>query len=123
VLYVATERPPGGVVAPAEPVAAQLTPPGTVLLAERAGGAGTGLEPCGLEPGELERIRRRGYAVGAQHALEGVECAAAPVRTSDGPATTALALCAPRDRFQARLDEYTRAIAGAGKRIARSVRR
>jgi DNA-binding IclR family transcriptional regulator len=51
-----------------------------------------------------------------------VDCAAAPVRTSDGPATAALALCAPHDRFQARRDEYTRAIAGAGERIARSAR-
>ena len=84
VLYVASERPPGGVAAPAEPVAAQLTPPGTVLLAERAGDIG------GLEPGELERTRRRGDAVGAQCALEGVDCAAAPVRRSDGPATAAL---------------------------------
>ncbi len=107
VLYVTSERPPDGVAAP----------PGTVLLAERAGGGSSG-----LEPGELERTRRRGYAVGAQRALEHVECAAAPVRTGDGPASTALALCAPRDRFQARLDEYTRAIAGAGERIAGSVR-
>ena len=107
--YVASQRPPDGVAAPAEPVAAQLTPPGTVLLAERASGAGSG-----LEPGELERTRQRGYALGAQRALEGVDCAAAPVRTSDGPATAALALCAPRDRFQARRDEYTHAIAGAG---------
>jgi DNA-binding IclR family transcriptional regulator len=113
VLYVASERPPGGVAAPAEPVAAQLTPPGTLLLSERAGGIGS----------ELERTRRRGYAVGAQRALEGVDCAAAPVRTSDGPATAALALCAPRDRFKARRDEYARAIAGACERIARSVRR
>ncbi len=45
VLYVASERPPGGVAATAEPVAAHLTPPGTVLLAERAGGIGSGLEP------------------------------------------------------------------------------
>jgi DNA-binding IclR family transcriptional regulator len=115
VLYVASQRPPGGVAAPVEPVAAQLTPPGTVLLAERTGIAGG-------EPGDLERTRLRGYAVGAQRALDGVDCAAAPVRTGDGPATAALALCAPRERFQARRDEYTRAIAGAGKRIARSVR-
>jgi DNA-binding IclR family transcriptional regulator len=118
VLYVASERPPGGVAAPAGPVAAQLTPPGTVLLAERDGETGGG-----LDPDEAERVRRRGYAVGTQRALEGVDCAAAPVRTSDGPASAALALCAPRDRFQARRDEYTRAIAGAGERIARSVRR
>jgi DNA-binding IclR family transcriptional regulator len=116
VLYVASQRPPDGVAAPAEPVAAQLTPPGTVLLADRVDGGG-------LEAGELERTRRRGYAVGAQRALEGVDCAAAPVRTSDGPATVALALCAPRNRFEARRDEYTRAIAGAGERIGRSVRR
>ena len=123
VLYVVSERPPGGVAAPAEPVAAQLTPPGTVLLAERAGDIGSEFESGGFEPGELERTRRRGYAVGAQRALAGVDCAAVPVRTSDGPATAALALCAPRDRFQARRDEYTRALAGAGERIARSVRR
>lgn len=116
VLYVDSARPPGGVAAPAESVAAELTPPGTVLLAEQAG-------DTGLEAGELERARRDGYAVGAQRALEGVQCAAAPVRAGDGPATTALALCAPRDRFQARHDQFTRAVAGAGERIARSVRR
>jgi DNA-binding IclR family transcriptional regulator len=116
VLYVASERPPGGVAAPAEPVAAHLTPPGTVLLAERADFG------IGVEPGELERTRRHGYAVGAQRALDGVDCAAAPVRTSDGPATAALALCAPRDRFQPRRDQYTRAIAGAAERVARSLR-
>jgi DNA-binding IclR family transcriptional regulator len=114
VLYVASERPPDGVTAPSEPVAAPLTPPGTVLLAELGDG--------GLAPDEAERVRRRGYVVGSQRALDDVECAAAPVRTSDGPATTALALCAPRDRFQARRDAYARALAGAGKRIARSVR-
>jgi DNA-binding IclR family transcriptional regulator len=118
VLYVATVRPPGGVAAPAEPVAAQLTPPGTVLLAERAGATAGGPDAAALE-----RTLRRGYAVGAQRALEGVDCAAAPVRTSDEPATAALALCAPRDRFRARRDEYTRAVTGATKRIGRAVRR
>lgn len=117
VVYVASQRPPGGVAAPPEPVAAELTPPGTVLLAERADGIASG-----LEPGELERTRQRGYAVGTQRALEGVECAAAPVRSGDGPATAALALCAPRERFQVRREEYTRAIAGAGEWIARAVR-
>jgi DNA-binding IclR family transcriptional regulator len=106
------------VAAPAEPVAAQLTPPGTVLLAERAGATAGGPDAAALE-----RTLRRGYAVGAQRALEGVDCAAAPVRTSDEPATAALALCAPRDRFRARRDEYTRAVTGATKRIGRAVRR
>jgi DNA-binding IclR family transcriptional regulator len=118
VLYVASERPPGGVAAPAAPVAARLTPSGTVLLAERDGESDGALDPA-----EAERVRHRGYAVGTQRALERVDCAAAPVRTGDGPANMALALCAPRDRFQARRDEYARAVAGAGHRIARSVRR
>ena len=117
VLYVASERPPRGVSAPAVPVAADLTPTGMVLLADRADTGG------GLDPAEAERVRRRGYAVGTQRALDGVHCAAAPLRTSDGPATAALALCAPSDRFEARRDEYARAIAGAGARIGRSVRR
>jgi DNA-binding IclR family transcriptional regulator len=117
VLYVASERPPRGVAPPPEPVAAHLTPPGTVLLAERAECDGE------FEAAELERTRRRGYAVGEQRALDGVTCAAAPVRTSDGLVTGAIALCAPRDRFEARRDEYTVAITGAAKRIARSVRR
>jgi DNA-binding IclR family transcriptional regulator len=112
VLYVASERPPGGVAAPAAPVAAQLTPPGTVLLAERGG----------LDPDEAESVRRRGYAVGSQQALDGVDCAATPLRTGESPATAALALCAPRDRFQARQDAYALALAGAGERIARAVR-
>jgi hypothetical protein len=61
VLYVVSERPPRGVAAPAVPVAADLTPPGTVLLADRAGDAGNG-----LDPDEAERVRRRGHAVGPQ---------------------------------------------------------
>ena len=117
VLYVSSERPSAGVVAPAGPVAAELTPPGVVFLAERDDEAGVG-----LDPDEAERVRRRGYAVGAQRALDRVECAAAPVRSGDGPASVALALCAPRERFQARRDEYARAIAAAGERISRSVR-
>jgi DNA-binding IclR family transcriptional regulator len=114
VLYVASERPPGGVAAPIGPVAARLTPPGTVLLAERDGG---------LDADEAARVRRRGYAVGPQRVLEGVDCAAAPMRTADGSASVALSLCAPRDRFEARRDEYARAVAAAGRRIARAVRR
>jgi DNA-binding IclR family transcriptional regulator len=110
VLYVASERPTGGVPAPSAPVAAQLTPPGTVLLAERDG--------AGLDTDEAERVRRRGYAVGSQRALDGVDCAAAPVRTGEGPATAALALCAPHARFEARGDEYARALAGAGRRVS-----
>jgi len=116
VLYVASERPRGGVAAPGEPVAAHLTPPGTVLLAEQPDA-----DRGGLDPEELERTRRRGYAVGAQLALEGVACAAAPVRAHDGLVTVALALCAPQERFEARREEYTRAIAGASRRIARTV--
>jgi DNA-binding IclR family transcriptional regulator len=114
ILYVASARPPGGVDAPTTPVDAQLTPPGTVLLAERGG--------AGLDPDEAERVLRDGFAVGPQRVLDGVDCAAAPLHTGDGPATGALALCAPSSRFRARQDLFARALVGAGERIARSVR-
>ncbi len=117
VTYVASQRPRGGVAAPAVPVAADLTPPGTVLLAERPGDLG-GV----FDPDEAERVRRRGYALGPQRALDGVDCAAAPIRTTAGPATAALTLCAPSDRFGARRDEFALAITGASNRISRSVR-
>ena len=55
VLDVASERPPAGQRAAPGPVAAHLTPPGTVLLAERDGET-----DGGLDPGEAERARRRG---------------------------------------------------------------
>jgi DNA-binding IclR family transcriptional regulator len=86
-----------------------------VLLAERGGGD--------LDPDEAERVRRRGYAVGAQRVLDGVDCAAVPLRNGEeGPATAALALCAATARFEARRDEYVRALVSAGERIARPVR-
>jgi DNA-binding IclR family transcriptional regulator len=116
VLYVASERPRGGVAAPTSPVAPLLTPPGTVLLAERGS--------SDLDPDEAERVRQRGYAVGAQRVLDGVDCAAVPLHIGeDGPATAALALCAAHGRFEERRDEYVRALVGAGERIARPVRR
>ncbi len=117
VAYVASQRPLRGVGAPGGPVAADLTPPGTVLLAERPGDLGGT-----LDPDEAARVRRRGLAIGPQRALDEVDCAAAPLRTTDGPANAALTLCAPRDRFRSRRDEFALAITGASKRISRSVR-
>jgi single-strand DNA-binding protein len=71
-VYVASERPVGGVAAPSARVAAELTPLGQVLLAGRP------------------RV-----IVGPQRALDGVECAATAVRTIGGPPAAAIAVCAP----------------------------
>jgi DNA-binding IclR family transcriptional regulator len=100
VVYVASERPVGGVAAPSARVAAELTPLGQVLLAGRPG-----------------------VIVGPQRALDGVECAATALRTIDGPPAAAIAVCAPSDRFAPRRDIYVRAIAKTGKRVALAVRR
>ena len=90
VLYVASQRPPGGVPAPAEPVAAQLTPPGTVLLAERAGGAASG-----LEPGELERTRHAATRSGLSAPSKG--WIAPPLRYAQATGRRPLpSRCAPR---------------------------
>jgi DNA-binding IclR family transcriptional regulator len=100
VVYVATHRPPGGVAAPSAPVAAELTPLGQVLLGDHAG-----------------------TVVGPQRALDGVDCAAAALRMSDGPATASIGVCAPSRRFAPRRDVYARAITAASRDVARTVRR
>lgn len=68
---------------------------GASEVADELGIAKSTAAGSGLEPGELERTRRHGYAVGAQRALEGVDCAAAAVRTSDGRRPLP-SRCAPR---------------------------
>lgn len=99
VVYVASERPPGGVAAPPAPVAAALTPLGQVLLDERPD-----------------------VIVGPQRALDGVECAAAGVRTGAAAPAAAIGICAPSERFTSRRDVYERALAATGERVSRSVR-
>jgi DNA-binding IclR family transcriptional regulator len=98
VLYVASVVPAGGVAAPTGPVAAELTPLGQVLSSEH-----------------------RGVLVGPQHALDGVECAAAALRVRDEPVGS-LGVCAPNERFAARRDVYARAVAATQQRVARAVR-
>jgi DNA-binding IclR family transcriptional regulator len=88
-----------------------------VLLSKRIGHTGGG-----LDPEDAERVRRRGYAVGSQRALDRVDCAAALVRVAEGPATAALALLGRARSLSGAAREYARAIAGSGERIARSVR-
>ncbi len=99
VVYVASERPAGGVATPPAPVAAALTPLGQVLLAQHPG-----------------------VIVGPQRALDGVECAAVGLRTSAAPPAAAIGLCAPSERFASRRDVYARALAATSKRVARGVR-
>jgi DNA-binding IclR family transcriptional regulator len=99
VVYVASERPTGGVAAPPAPVAAELTPLGQVLLAQHPG-----------------------VIVGPQRALDGVECVAAGLRTSAAPPAAAIGLCAPSERFASRRDVYARALAATSKRVSRAVR-
>ena len=94
VVYVASERPPGGVAAPPAPVAAALTPLGQVLLDQ-----GTGV------------------VVGPQRTLDGVDCAAAALPASAAPPGAAIGLCAPRERFASRRDAYARALAGIRSRV------
>jgi DNA-binding IclR family transcriptional regulator len=99
VVYVASERPPGGVAAPPAPVAAALTPLGQVLLAQDAG-----------------------VIIGPQRAMDGVECAAVGLRTGAAPPAAAIGLCAPSERFASRGDVYARALAATSRRVSRGVR-
>ena len=113
VVYVASERPTGGVAAPPAPVAAELTPLGQVLLAQHPG-----------------------VVVGPQRALDGVECVAAGLRTSAAAgagdrtmrAERAIRVAARRLRAGARRDEQARvprrsALANAAGRASRGAPR
>ena len=105
VVYVASERPTGGVAAPPAPVAAELTPLGQVLLA-----------------------RHPGVIVGPQRALNGVECLAAGGGNRTMRAERALRVAARRLRAGARRDERARvprrsALANAAGRASRGAPR
>jgi len=99
VLYVTSLVPAGGVAAPTEPVAAELTPLGQVLSTEH-----------------------RGVLVGPQRALDGVACAATALRVRDEPAGS-LGVCAPNERFATRREVYVRAVGATQQRVARGTRR
>lgn len=98
VLYAASAVPAGGVGAPTVPVDALMTPLGQVLHTQHAG-----------------------VLVGPQRALDGVTCAAAPVRLRDGPVGS-VGVCAPDERFAGRGEVYTRAVGVLQERLARAVR-
>ena len=57
---------------------------------------------------EFERIREAGYSTDLEEFHEGVCCFAAPL--ARGAAPYALALSAPKERFQAHRDEYLDAV-------------
>jgi IclR family acetate operon transcriptional repressor len=57
---------------------------------------------------EFERIRQAGYSSDLEEFHEGVCCFAAPL--ARGGAPYALALSAPKDRFEAHRDEYLAAV-------------
>lgn len=87
-VYLVSEKPDGGVGAPAGDVPLSATPIGQALESDDD------------------------VTVGAQEKIPGVTCAAA--RVADD---VALGMCTPTERFERRGDEYARAVAGAGRRV------
>lgn len=100
VVYVASERPPGGLSAPPGSPPADGSPLWRVLVGP-----------------ERERLGDHGFLLAVQRNLENAACAVAPVDASH-----AIALCASRERVAARGDEYGRKVAGVARRLRHAVR-
>ena len=48
---------------------------------------------------ELAQIRKQGYAIDNEEIEEGLKCAAAPLRNSDGEVVAAISISVPKERF------------------------
>ena len=70
---------------------------GKVLLA--FGGDGSGVGRSGVDPGELETIRRRGWAASVAEREEGVGSVSAPVLDSNGRIHAAVSVSGPVNRL------------------------
>jgi IclR family acetate operon transcriptional repressor len=68
---------------------------------------------------EFERIREAGYATDLEEFHEGVCCFAAPL--ARGAAPYALALSAPKERFEARRGDYLEALLQTAAQAGRTI--
>ncbi|MDD7965768.1 IclR family transcriptional regulator [Actinomycetospora lemnae] len=59
---------------------------------------------------ELERVRRRGYAVDREEYAEGFCCIGAPIFAPDGRVAASIAISTPATRFEAHAEELTGAV-------------
>ena len=68
---------------------------------------------------ELERIRRRGYAVDDEEAEEGLRCIGAPIRDYTGNVVAALSIAGPVFRIQkGKVAVYARAVTAAADNLS-----
>lgn len=71
---------------------------------------------------ELERTRRRGYAVDRQEREPGIQCVAAAVRNRSGEAVAAVSLSGPAEELaEATLDRYGQLVAATARDVARKL--
>jgi DNA-binding IclR family transcriptional regulator len=71
--------------------------------------------------GELDRIRRAGHGFDHEETIEGVCCAAAPVRAAGEGVVAAISVTVPRDRFCRDDDTYVRLVEDAAGRASKAV--
>jgi DNA-binding IclR family transcriptional regulator len=71
---------------------------------------------------ELERIRRRGYAVDNEEIEPGLKCIAAPVRGAGGRVVAAVSISGPKFRFDdAETERLVRDLLRSSERISRAI--
>ncbi|GAA4882169.1 IclR family transcriptional regulator [Actinomycetospora straminea] len=71
---------------------------------------------------ELERVRRRGYAVDREEYAEGFCCVGAPIFAPDGRVAASIAISTPAKRFEVEAEELTGAVRDVASTATRSWR-
>lgn len=55
---------------------------------------------------ELAQVRKKGYAIDNEEIEEGLKCAAAPLRDSEGKIVAAVSISVPRERFNKEISKF-----------------
>lgn len=73
--------------------------------------------------GELDQVRRRGYAASVDQLEDGLAAVAAPVRGSDGAVVAAVGVSGPTQRLAGRLPELGQLLMDRGDHLSAQLRR
>ena len=72
---------------------------------------------------ELTKVRKQGYAIDNEEIEEGLKCAAAPVRDSEGNVVAAISVSVPKERFDKEVFTYISQVKETSQKVSQFIRR